>query len=259
MTLPRLALAAVCVLAAVAARAEPFNVYANGETFTYQVSWAIFWGAGRIVIAAHDETVDQTPVVRVDIHTSSRGIVRLFYSYDDRAEVAVNRDNGQILYARDKSSGGHDPSDTNTTFNYADRMVTYVNRARPGLDRTFKLPPGDPIDLISCLIGTRAWNVKPGDHRDALVYFDNDVYPVTITAEDYETITTPLGTFRTLRLVPSMPHDPKGIFARQGQIQVWVSQGQPRLPVKMQLQLRLGTATLTLIKHDPGKAPPPGK
>lgn len=258
MTFLRATIAAASLLAATTAlRGEPFTVYRDGESFTYEVSWAIIWGAGRITIAAHDGMLEHTPVVRVTVHTASRGLVRLFYRYDDRAEVVVNRRNGQIILAQDKTSGGRSPSDTHTTFDYATRTVTYVNRARPGRNRVFKLPPGEPIDLISCLINTRSWDVKPGDKRNALVYFDNDVYPVTITAEDYETVTTSLGTFRTLRLVPEMTHNPKGIFARQGHIQVWVSQKPPRLPVKMQLQLRLGTATLTLIKHDPGKPPPP--
>lgn len=245
------------LLPAAPAVAAPFTVFADGETFTYRVSWAVFWGAGRIVIAAHDNTLNGTPVVRVTVDTSSRGLVRAFYSYDDRAEAVVNKATGQIISARDKSSGGKDASDSETTFDYAKRTVTHVNRARPDRSGTFELPPGDPIDLISCLIDTRTWDVKPGDKRAALVYFDRDVYPVTLTAEAYETVTTSLGTFKTLRLVPRMEHNPKGIFARGGSIRVWVSQGQPKLPVKMQLQLHLGTATLTLIKHDPGKAQAP--
>lgn len=249
-------LLAMSLLSAVSAVAAPFNVFADGETFTYRVSWAIFWGAGRIVISAHDETLNGAPIVRVTVDTSSHGIVRAFYSYDDHAEAIVDRATGRIMRAREKSSGGKLSSDSETTFDYASRTVTYVNRTRPGRNRTFELPPGDPIDLISCLIDTRTWDVKPGDKRDALVYFDRDVYPVTITAEDYESVYTSLGTFKALRLAPRMEHDPKGIFARQGRIQVWVSQETPKLPVKMQLQLQLGTATLTLIKHDPGKAPP---
>jgi Protein of unknown function (DUF3108) len=251
---PLLALAS-----AAAAVAAPFNVFADGESFTYKVSWAVFPGAGRIVIAAHDETLDGVPVVRITVDTSSRGLVRIFYSYNDRAVAIVDRATGRILTASDKGGGGKEASDSTTTFDYAARQVTHVNRAKPSRDRTFALPPGDPIDLISCLIDTRTWDVKPGDQRDALVYFDDDVYPVTITAMDYETVYTALGTFKALRLEPAMTHDAKGIFARQGQIQVWVSQDTPRLPVKMQLHLKLGTATLTLIKHDPGNATPPGR
>jgi len=244
------------LLAAVRAAAAPFNVFADAETFTYKVSWAVFPGAGRIVIAAHNELLDGHPVVRLTVDTSTHGVVRMFYSYDDRAVAMVDRATGRILTASDKGGGGgKETSDSETTFDYATRQVTHVNRARPGRNRVFTLPPGDPVDLISCLIDTRTWDVKPGDKRDAVVYFDNDVYPVTITAMDYETVYTPLGTFKALRLEPAMTAHPKGIFARQGQIQVWVSQNPPRLPVKMQLHLKLGTATLTLIKHDPGRVP----
>jgi len=256
MTQFRVAFAALALLPATAASAAPFAVFADGESFTYKVSWAVFPGAGRIVIAARNDVLNGVPVVRLSIDTSTRGVVRLFYSYDDHADAIIDQATGRVLSASDKGGGtGKDASDSTTTFDYATRMVTHVNRARPGRSRTFALPPGDPIDLISCLIDTRTWNVKPGDKRDALVYFDNDVYPVTIVAEDYETINTYFGTLKTLRLAPRMEKDPKGIFSRGGNIDVWVSQTPPRLPVKMQLQLKLGTATLHLIKHNPGKAP----
>ena len=246
-------------LAPLAAVAAPFNVFADGETFTYKVAWAVFPGAGRIVIAAHDDVLQGRPVVQLTVDTTTRGVVRVFYNYEDKAVALVDRITGQLIRASDKGGGGgKQTSDSETTFDYRTRKVTHVNRARPGRSRTFDLPPGEPIDLISCLIDTRNWNVKPGDKRDAVVYFDNDVYPVTITAMDYEPVDTALGSFRALRLEPAMTHDAKGIFARQGQIQVWVSQDTPRLPVKMQLHLKLGTATLTLIKHDPGKPSPPG-
>ena len=224
------------LLAAARAAGAPFNVFADGETFTYKVSWAVFPGAGRIVIAAHDEMLRGVPVVRITVDTSSRGLIRMFYSYDDRAEAIVDRATGRILSASDKGGGGgKETSDSETTFDYAARKATHVNRARPDRSRVFDLPPGDPIDLISCLIDTRTWNVKPGDKREAVVYFDNDIYPVTITAMDYERVDTALGTFRALRLEPAMTQNAKGIFARQGHIQVWVSQEPPRLPVKMTL------------------------
>ena len=252
----RAAIAALAVLPAASVPAAPFNVFADGETFTYKVSWAVFPGAGRIVISARDDTVNGVPVVRISVDTSTRGVVRMFYSYDDHAEAVVEQATGRILTASDKGGGGKEASDSTTTFDYAAHRVTHVNRARPGRSRTFDLPPGDPIDLISCLISTRTWNLQPGGHRDALVYFDNDVYPITVVAEDYEEVYTALGTFKALRLVPRMDQDPKGIFARGGNIKVWVSEQQPRLPVKMQLQLKLGTATLHLTKYTPGKAPP---
>ena len=54
----------------------------------------------------------------------------------------------------------------------------------------------------------------------------------------------------TLRLVPSMEREePRGVFRKGGEIKVWVSEREPRLPVQMQLKLNFGSALLTLVEH----------
>jgi hypothetical protein len=55
-----------------------------------------------------------------------------------------------------------------------------------------------------------------------------------------------------------MEQNPKGIFKRGGEIKVWISQGDAKLPVKMQLKLRFGMAVLWLSKYQAAApAPPP--
>ena len=46
--------------------------------------------------------------------------------------------------------------------------------------------------------------------------------------------------------------DPKGLFKKGGEIKVWISQDLSNLPVKMQLKLNFGAATLSLSDY---KAP----
>jgi hypothetical protein len=46
-----------------------------------------------------------------------------------------------------------------------------------------------------------------------------------------------------------MDENPKGIFKRGGEIKVWISQEGQRLPVKMQLKLKFGAATLYLTDY----------
>ena len=66
-------------------------------------------------------------------------------------------------------------------------------------------------------------------------------------------MSTPLGTYQTLVLVPRMEKNPEGLFKRGGEIKVWISQDASNLPVKMQLKLGFGSATLLLSDY---KAPP---
>ena len=98
---------------------------------------------------------------------------------------------------------------------------------------------------------TRDWHLKPGEKRELLVQFGSDFYPLSIHAEGYEEVRTPLGTYQTLVLVPRMDKNPQGVFKKGGEIKVWISQDASNLPVKMQLKLNFGTATLLLSAYQP--------
>jgi hypothetical protein len=108
------------------------------------------------------------------------------------------------------------------------------------------------MDLIMALVHTRSWvDMKPGDKRDALVVFDDDFYELTIYAEEYEEIRTPMGTFNTLVLVPRMEKtEPKGMFRRGSTVKVWISQDERRLPVRFEVDMNVvGSGVATLVSH----------
>jgi hypothetical protein len=239
-------------------RAAAFAAFADGETFTYRVSWGIFMHAGEIIVAAHEKT-DETgvEVFHITTDTATRGIVRGFYAYNNRAEAMINRQTGRLAIMREKGSDGEHHTDTETTFDYTRNIAWYVDHFRPNRSQQVTIPSGDPIDLISALVQTREWNLQPGQKKEVLVNFTNEFYPLAIYADHYEDVHTSLGTYRTLVLIPRMENNPKGLFKRGGEIKVWISQGEQKLPVKMQLKLRFGSATLWLSKYQVAAATPP--
>ena len=241
---------------ATAAPAAPFTALRAGESFTYRIGFAIFPGAGELVIAARDARDDAgRPLLRVSTDISSRGVVRSLYELDNQAEGLVDLATGRLLHVRERGVDGRRTTDSETVFDYEARVARHVDRSRPGRSVDLPIPAGDPIDLISALVQTRDWNLRPGEKRDVLVHFGRDLYPLSIHAEGYEEVRTPLGRFRTLVLVPRMETEPKGLFKRGGQVKVWIAQDGTRLPVKMQLVLKVGTASLLLTKHE---GPPAG-
>ena len=249
--------AALVLLPACPVLAAPFTAFTDGESFTYRVSWGIFFRAGEIIITAHEEKgADGSDVLRITTDTSTRGFARSFYAYDNEAEGIINRQTGRLVSIREKGSDGQHFTDTETSFDYGKKIARYVDRYRPNRSQDVPIPEGDPIDLISALVATRDWNIQPGEKRDVLVNFGNEFYRLAIQAERYEEVRTPLGTYHTLLLVPRMEQNPRGIFKRGGEVKVWISEPRQKLPVKMQLKLRFGTATLLLIDYKkPGLAP----
>jgi len=250
-------LIALLFLAARPLVAAPFVAFADGETFTYRVSWGIFSRAGEIIIAAHEEKDPQgRTVFRISTDTATRGFIKNFYSYRNRAEAVIDRDSGRLLFMREKGSDGRRSTDNETTFDYAAKLARYIDRAHPDRTQDVPIPAGNPIDLISALVQTREWNLQPGQKRNVLANFGNEFFPISIYADHYEEVRTPLGTYPTLVLIPRMEQNPKGIFKRGGEFKVWISQkGQP-LPVKMQLKLPFGSAILLLADYKPGTTPP---
>jgi len=237
------------------AAAAPFTAFKDGETFTYKVGFAIFPHAGDIVIAAHDQKQDGADVVRVTTDTKSRGIVRGLYAFDNQAEVLIDRASGRMLHVKESGADPKRATDTELVLDYATRTARYTDRVRPDRSVEIPIPAGDPMDLISALVQTRTWNLKPGEKRDILVQFGRDFYPLSIEADHYEEVGTPLGTYLTLVLIPRMEKDPKGLFKKGGEIKVWISQDARNLPVQMQLKLNFGSATLLLSSYQSGDAP----
>ncbi|HYC72744.1 MAG TPA: DUF3108 domain-containing protein [Opitutaceae bacterium] len=247
---------ALACAAALPSAAAPFEAFRDGESFTYRVGFAVFSRAGEITIAAHEEEKEGRAVMRVTTTTRSRGFVRGLYAFDNEAEVMIDRASGRLLSVKESGTDPKRATDTETTFDYDERIARHEDRVRKDRTTDIPIPEGDPLDLISALVQTRDWDLKPGDKRDVLVHFGRDLYPLTIHAEAYEEVRTPLGKYKTLVLVPRMDKDPKGLFKRGGEIKVWIAQDDSKLPVKMQLVLKYGTASLLLSDY---RAPKEGE
>lgn len=228
----------------------PFTAFTDGETFTYRVAWGVFFHAGEIVISAHEEKgANGARVFRITTNTTTAGLVREIYAYSNRAEGVIDQATGRLLFLREKGSDGRHFTDNETTFDYERNVASYTDRAHPSRTAQVPIPPGDPLDLISALVETRNWNITPGEDRQVLVNFGNEFFPLSIYADGYDEVSTPSGKNQALVLIPRMDKNPKGIFKRGGEIKVWISQKDQKLPVQMQLKLKFGVATLHLTDY----------
>jgi len=237
------------------ALAAPFVAIKDGERLAYKVGFGIFGHAGDIVISGQKDATAGRDDIAISVLTNTQGLVRSFYTYDNSAVALIDRPTGRLLSVKESGADPKRSIDSNFQIDYEKRVGSYTDRVRPERSQTVPIPEGaDPIDLISALVQTRDWNLKPGEEREVVVQFGSDFFAVTLAAMGYEDVQTPMGDFKTLLLVPRMKKDPKGLFKRGGQIKVWIAQDERHLPVKMQLKLGFGSATLLLNSYKaPGK------
>ncbi len=226
----------------------------SGEKLIYRVSWAI--RAGEIKIEAERDPTSTEPRLLVTTHTATRGAARWILKFDADSKVTFDLATGRMLSLAEHSTVRDKETGQRVTFDYAKRQATFLAENDPGNPRVESLPEGDPTDLIMGLLQTRSWNLKPGETRDALVLFEKDFYELTIHMARYEDLQTPLGTFRTVVLEPRMDKTPpKGMFKRGSSVRVWIAQDDHRLPVKFEVEFKIGTGTATLVSYE-GPASP---
>jgi hypothetical protein len=250
-------LLSVLLLGAARAEPPPVALLRPGEALTYQVNWGVFDRAGEIKVTAAAEPFDGMERTLVSITGNTRGLVRAVYRFNGEARMLFDASDGRLLRSVAYSGSGKERTKTSLVFDYAKAEAVFIDDLRPQRNAPIALPAGRPMDLVTSLIQARAWALKPGESHDLLVVFENEFYPLRITAARRETIKTAFGPKKTMLLVPRLIGPPKGMFRRDGSVRVWVSDDADRLPVRFEVKLKIGTARATLIDYRAPRAGPP--
>lgn len=238
-------------------RGAPALPLQNGEQLTYRVSWAVVGGAGEIKINAQQDPMHADRLI-LTTTTGTRGFARWLLYFEARADSIFDRNTGRLLSLHETNTKRAETSAHTVTFDYANREAAYTELKNGDSTRALKIPPGNPTDLIMGLLQTRTWDLKPGEKRDALVLFDDDFYELTLHALRYEEVKTPMGKFNTLVLEPRMDKTaPKGMFKKGSTVRVWIAQDKHRLPVRFEVEFKIGTGTATLEHYRPPPAAAP--
>ncbi|HYD85558.1 MAG TPA: DUF3108 domain-containing protein [Opitutus sp.] len=245
---------------AVAAAAQAPLPLQEGEQLTYRVAWGIFGRAGEIKIEAATETNDGVPNLVVTTTTQTRGVLKRLFPFEARGESIFELPSGRLMLLTEASESGKKKTNSAISFNYETRTARYTDFLDSKKNADIEIPPGEDLrDLITSLVQTRMWELKPGEKRDINVVFEDDIYQLTVHALGYEVIETEIGRFNTLMLEPRMEKTPpKGMFRRGSRVHVWIAQDDPRrLPVRFEVEFKFGAGIATIEAYTPpGGAPP---
>lgn len=225
------------------------SIMRPGETVEYRVNWGMMGHAGNVVVSATaDGDHTNQAITRIQTTTTTRGLVGRLYPFSGESEARYEANSGRLLGAEARTRIRQ--RQTHATLTVENGRGIYVDHLRPRRSTTLDMPDGEPVaDFITTLIAARAWGLRPGDTREVQVLFDNELYPIKLTARRVERVRGADGNVRALLVVPEMIGEPRGMFARGGRINVWLAEEGERLPVRFEVSLRVGTATGVLVSH----------
>lgn len=219
--------------------ARPFQV---GEQLTYDISWLNIT-AGTAVMAVDAAGMDgDRPLAKLITTAQSRPAITKFFPVDNRVESLLDPATLLPEHLTFKRREGKKKEDLEYIFHQQEGAVTVVKN---GTAERLDMPPGTQ-DVISCLYYARsALSLQPGASLTMNVYHDKKIRKVDVRVEEIETVSGPWGEVETARVLVIMSF--QGLFLNQGNIRVWFTNDERRIPVRMKAKVVIGSIVADLV------------
>ena len=221
-----------------------------GEKLTYSISWSSVVDAGIAVMEVKDgPVVENKRTYSITSTTHSVGIVEAFYPVRDSVESIVDADDLSSLSFHLQEQHGKRKRKRSMTFNQ--ETGTVVSRLNDDPPETQRVPP-HVQDALSALYYMRTRSdFIPGAHVVVDVNDSGKTWAVEIHILGKEKITTPAGTFETIKVKTYPKYE--GVFMHRGEIYIWITDDDRKIPVLMKSTISIGSIVATLTKMEGAK------
>ncbi|OGW52259.1 MAG: hypothetical protein A2V62_02620 [Nitrospirae bacterium RBG_19FT_COMBO_58_9] len=218
---------------------RPFQV---GEQLTYEISWLNITAGTAVMTVSGAGTDGDQPLVKLITTAQSRPAITKFFPVDNRVESLLDLATLLPEHLTFKRREGKKKEDLEYLFHQKEGAVTVV---KSGTTERLDMSPGTQ-DVISCLYYARsALPLQPGASLTMNVYHDKKVRKLDVRVEGIETVSGPWGEVATARVLVIMPF--QGLFLNQGNIRVWFTNDERRIPVRMKAKVVIGSIVADLV------------
>ncbi len=224
---------------------KSFNSYKSGEFFEYKLHYG-FLNASYASLELKKEILNDSFVYRATAIGRTTGLARLFYRVDDLYEAFFPLEKVKPLKSiRDIYEGGY-VRKAETVYDDKNKTATILNKIT-NEERVIKLESGYQ-DIISTFYFLRKHldisKLKEGDIIFVNIFFASQNYPFKMKYLGIERIKTKFGLIECLKLKPFM--EAGRVFRSNEGIDLWVTNDENRIPVKVKANLRVGTIVADL-------------
>lgn len=218
------------------------DAYAIPEKLVFDLTWT-----GIKAGTATQEIVKENGVTRIISTARSADWLSAFFPVEDRIETVMAGSHGAGLGLpksyRMKIHEGRTRRDKEITFDHAKLTAFYVDHLN-GEKKKFDIEK-DTLDTLSSFYFLRSMPLEVGKSVFVTVFDGKRLWNTEIRVLRREKINTKLGKFDTIVVQPLMKAE--GIFDKRGDMFIWLTDDNRRLPVKMKTKVPVGSVTATLV------------
>ncbi len=220
------------------------NAFIAGENLTYQIKYG-FITAGTTYLALKEVMYQNKLVFHSFTVAQTSGLADKIYGVKDIYESWFDKEtNLPYKQARNISEGRYKKYNE-VTYNRKDNTVhSKLSGIHP--------VPEKILDLSSSLYYIRRVdfsNIKEGEVIFVNMYFSDEVFPFRFVYKGKETVRTKFGKINCFKISPVV--EVGRMFKRADDLTIWLSDDNNRIPVSIQMDIRIvGIVNLKLIKYE---------
>lgn len=223
--------------------ASPSLPFLIGERLSYDLTWLGMRAGIATMVVQESQGESGRPQLTLGMTARSSPVVTKFYPVDNRGVSVVDLESFLPRHMTFARREGKRFNDFDYTFRHSEGLVTAV---KDGKSDELSIP-ADAQDAMSCLYYVRkVLPFVPGASLTMTVHHDKKNYKMDVRVEALETLEGVWGKRQTARVVVLMPF--QGIFLNEGNIRVWFTTDERRVPVRMKAKVIIGSIVAELME-----------
>lgn len=207
------------------------------EKFSYDIFWLGIY-VGNAVL----EAVDEDGVIRITSQVHSAPVISALYKVEDYAESRVK--DGRSSSFRIRQREGRYRSDKETIFDAAGGKITYYDYLK-GIKDEHPIPGGMLWDVVSGFYYLRTKGLGSEKTVFVDIFDSNKVLNAEVSLLGRERIKFgEKGEIDAIVVRPIIKSE--GLFQNKGDIRIWLSNDENRMPLKVETKVSIGKVTAEL-------------
>lgn len=217
---------------------NPFIKFIN-ETMKFDIYWTgIYVGSAVVSVKGNEDTVTITSTVK------SASFISNFYYVNDYAESRIEKGIPKhfiLLQTEGKYRGNKE-----TIFDYNNGEIVFINHLKnstvyhKGIDKVF-------MDVLSGFFYLRTLPISLNEPVAVNIFDSNKFTTVMVQPIKEEKIELSNRQIDTIVIKPEL--DTEGLFKRKGDIIIWLSKDDNKIPLKIETKVPVGRVVAELKEY----------
>jgi len=219
----------------------------SGERLEFSLDWVGINAGTAILEVGKEVNIGDSKAFHITSTARSNDFISRFFPVEDRIETFMDAQNFFPLKFLIHQREGKRVKEREVHYDQANHKVVQLEE---GKETTFDIEPMAQ-DALSALYFFRTLQMPlPGKSAIIKVYEGGKNWDLEVKVLGKETIDTPVGSFNTVKTLVMARYE--GVFLNKGDITVWFTDDDRRVPVQMQSKVVIGSVKAVLTSREDG-------